>query len=341
MNDMRKIIIKGLKIIGKSALVVTSVIGIALISLFVWNQIKCIQANKQLQAIGKEVQVGDKKLRVYEIGQGDKTIVMLSGLGTYSPIMDYKPLADRLGESYKVVVLEYSGYGLSKDTKEPRTAKNIVEEIRGALQMLDIQPPYILMPHSISGIYSMQYVKMYPHEVEGIVGIDMSMANQVKYGKQRHISQGLRIVARTLDLIGITRIHFQQEKGYFTDMAAGGYYTEPEIKLAKEIGARNTASRAIVDENNRFVNNCEPLYDLKYPKDLPVLAFLSTSSAKEFDTYMNQLGEKVTWQGLHEEAIVAPNLQQIQVLEGGHYLHWMQTKQIAQEAKVFIETIKK
>lgn len=56
---------------------------------------------------------------------------------------------------------------------------------------------------------------------------------------------------------------------------------------------------------------------------------------------MNQLGEKVTWQGLHEEAIVAPNLQQIQVLEGGHYLHWMQTKQIAQGAKVFIETIKK
>lgn len=51
----------------------------------------------------------------------------------------------------------------------------MVQAIRIALNKLDIKPPYILMPHSMSGLYSLYYADNYPSEISGIIGIDMSL----------------------------------------------------------------------------------------------------------------------------------------------------------------------
>lgn len=123
----------------------------------------------------KAVKVNDKTMHVCVKGSGEKTIVMLSGWGTENPIDDFTPLANKLSDEYKVVIVEYFGYGTSDITKNARTNENIVNEIRIALKELDIQPPYILMPHSMSGLYSLYYADKYPDEVDGIIGIDMSL----------------------------------------------------------------------------------------------------------------------------------------------------------------------
>lgn len=125
--------------------------------------------------MAKAVKVNDKTMHAYIKGSGEKTIVVLSGWGTENPVDDFTPLADKLCDEYKVVILEYFGYGTSDITENARTNENIVNEIRTALNELDIKPPYILMPHSMSGLYSLYYVDKYPDEVEGIIGIDMSL----------------------------------------------------------------------------------------------------------------------------------------------------------------------
>lgn len=122
-----------------------------------------------------DVNVKNKIMRAYEMGSGERTIVLLSGFGTENPIDDFKNLADELSKNFKVVVLEYFGYGKSDVTLEERSNKIIVGEIRIALRKLNIKPPYILMPHSMSGLYCVYYSKFYPEEVSAIVGIDMSL----------------------------------------------------------------------------------------------------------------------------------------------------------------------
>lgn len=47
--------------------------------------------------------------------------------------MEYKALADSLSTGYKVVIAEPLGYGYSLSTKDERTSKNIVKELREAL----------------------------------------------------------------------------------------------------------------------------------------------------------------------------------------------------------------
>lgn len=123
----------------------------------------------------KSVEVNGKTMRAYVKGLGDKTIVMLSGWSTDSPIDDFFQLYNKLSKDYKVVVLEYFGYFGSDITSDERTNENMVQEIRTALYKLNINPPYILMPHSMSGLYSLYYANNYPSEVLGIIGIDMSL----------------------------------------------------------------------------------------------------------------------------------------------------------------------
>ena len=36
---------------------------------------------------------------------------------------------------------------------------------------------YFLIPHSISGLYAMRYIKKYNNDIKGLIGIDMTLPN--------------------------------------------------------------------------------------------------------------------------------------------------------------------
>lgn len=126
----------------------------------------------------KSVEVNGKTMRAHVDGSGDKTIVMLSTWGSDSPIDDFYPAYKKLRKDYKVVVLEYFGCGNSDTTDQERTNENMVQEIRLALNKLNIKPPYILMPREMSGLYSLYYASKFPSEVSAIVGLDMSLPQE-------------------------------------------------------------------------------------------------------------------------------------------------------------------
>lgn len=145
-------------------------LGIVIVfSLHMSNVVFAMDGIKQI------IQIDNKKMNVYMAGSGNKTIVMLSGFGTEKPIDDFMPLVDKFSNEYKVVVLEFFGYGTSDITEDERSNKNIVREIREVLDNINVNPPYIFVPHSMSGIYSIYYANKYPSEVSAIIGIDMSL----------------------------------------------------------------------------------------------------------------------------------------------------------------------
>lgn len=110
------------------------------------------------------------------LGKKDfKTLVFLPSY-TYPLSLpdDFSNLINELKEEFQIVVIEYFGYKSSDDTPRPRTSENICYEIHSALKKLDVKS-YILVPHSISGLYALSYVDSYPKEVEAIIGIDMTL----------------------------------------------------------------------------------------------------------------------------------------------------------------------
>jgi pimeloyl-ACP methyl ester carboxylesterase len=285
----------------------------------------------------KFVEINGEKIAAYITGSGKKTIVMLSGLGTGSPIGDFMPLADRLSADFRVVTLEFYGYGFSDQTAAPRTNAAFISEIRGALKKLDIAPPYILMPHSISGVYSMYYAIHHPDEVEAIIGIDESKPDQANSGPISKKKAGLiPSFVSFLNSTGIFRAIVFLFPGLMKEYDNSRYYSEEQKQLVKSATVWNLYNGDIVNEANSIYPNCQELFGVKYPSGLPTLSFLAQGSIDGFKKMAEKKSSDADWLLLHEAVISNPAIQKIEVLEGKHYLHHTQADKMVTLTKEFV-----
>lgn len=244
------------------------------------------------------IPIDNKTMRAYVKGSGDHTVVLLSGWATEDPINDFNPVVEKLCDKYRVVVLEYFGYGSSSQTSAERSNKNLVEEIRTALAKLEIKPPYILMPHDMSGLYSLYYANHYPEEVEGIIGIDMDLPQE------------------------------QLER-----WPTGKDFNDK----AKITSLSNELNETMVNQWNKFRENSEEVQDTKYSSTLPVLAFLATEQIEEVNDLIKKGEMKTSWEQMNRDMITNDAIQNIKILAGEHYLHHEQADQIAKLSEEFID----
>lgn len=58
---------------------------------------------------GKKFKIGKGSINVYTEGNGTPAIVILSGAGVTSPVLEYRPLYRKLSDDYRIAVVEKSG----------------------------------------------------------------------------------------------------------------------------------------------------------------------------------------------------------------------------------------
>lgn len=120
------------------------------------------------------VRVNGHEMNVFSAGNGEKCIVFLAGAMVTSPILEYKPLWEKLTGDFRIAIVEKAGYGFSQgNTGASRDVETLTEESREALRLAGIQPPYLLAPHSYSGLEAVYWAMQYPQEIAGILGLDM------------------------------------------------------------------------------------------------------------------------------------------------------------------------
>ena len=129
---VKKICVRVLSVVKWLLLIVL----VALLISTLTHQIMTVVETQQNPPLGKMVSVDGKKMSIYITGSGAHTIVLMPGLGTASPILDFMPLTEELAESNRVVVVEPFGYGWSDVTTEERTVQNQVEELRNRREFL-------------------------------------------------------------------------------------------------------------------------------------------------------------------------------------------------------------
>lgn len=312
-----------LKKIGKGLLFWVPVIVLAWIFI---NYVETKYEKGIYKAPGKMVEVYGNKMHVYCKGEGNHTIVLLPGLGTTAPTIDFKPLMDQLAKSNKVVVVEPFGYGYSEKTKRPRTIGNITKEIHEALNRAGITEPIVLMPHSVSGMYAINYVNVYPEQVEAIVGIDCTLPRMCEY-----FGESAPTVSKAMSLIptlGIARLAVAVTPDNYLPEDVHHVYSKKDKKIMKAMVAWNGYNGNVVDEMRRSKSNIEETKNLEFPSELPVLIF-----------YVKD--KKVASDGKTTESFYQTYLEQVKKselvsLDGPHYLHWSYFKEIADQTEAFL-----
>ena len=169
---MKKII----KITGRIMLILLVVLLIFTVVTYIVHQVKTNKEFDVLQQNGlyNLVSVGDYSLNVAKFGKedGKHTIVAMAGLGMGDCSVSMRQMTACLEEDNQVVFVDRAGYGLSDDTSNDMTLEHIVEDYRKALKNSGLEGPYILMPHSVGGVYATYWVSNYPEAIEAVVFID-------------------------------------------------------------------------------------------------------------------------------------------------------------------------
>lgn len=92
--------------------------------------------------------------------------------GARNCIQRWATLLQRLPINLNFYVYNRPGYCASSGAATARTGENIVNELRQALAHQGLKPPYVLIGHSLGGLYVQHFARQYPEEVMGLVLID-------------------------------------------------------------------------------------------------------------------------------------------------------------------------
>lgn len=121
------------------------------------------------------LEIGDQKLHLETLGASGPTVVFEAGLGNDSTT--WKFVVGPIAAFAKVVLYDRPGLGKSvplSNTSSPITADQVATNLHALLSAAGIAPPYILVCHSLGGLYVQMFARKYPREVSGVVLLDAS-----------------------------------------------------------------------------------------------------------------------------------------------------------------------
>ena len=127
------------------------------------------------------IDVGGYELEALRGGNGDPTVVIVTGLGDSAG--GWKQVIPHIAQFTSAIVYSRAGNGSSDAGPQPRSPLTLAEELHALIGAMDIKPPVILAGHSLGGLISRVYSILYPTDVAGLVLIDGTHeAQYVRWG---------------------------------------------------------------------------------------------------------------------------------------------------------------
>jgi pimeloyl-ACP methyl ester carboxylesterase len=270
-----------------------------------------------LKCNGAFVTINGHKVHVYI--QGNKNapaIVLMSGHCTVAPVYDFKVLYEKLLPDFRVIVIEKYGYGYSDICQSPCDIDTLVSIQRQALSTLGEAGPYILAPHSMSGLEAIRWKQKFPDEVRAIVGIDMATPLSFSVWTEEDIKKTVRLmrVVRKLKLASIL------------SSVSTLSLTEDEIEQHKLLKKRNAFNICCINEAVEVLNNARVVGE-DGNIQCPALLFSSNGEDQERDWVKNQ------------QKFAASMGAKLISYDCGHYIHHFKSDEMCQEIRKFINSL--
>ena len=298
----------------------------------IWNSIASAAEMNEYQPLGQMVDVFDTKMHVFSSGErkdGAPAIVFIAGLATPSPVADFYPLWSRLDDENFTVVLERPGYGWSETTDRERSLNNIVEEDRQALIQAGIEPPYILVAHSLGGLEANLFAADYPNEVQGVVLLDCTspatMAAQTG-------SDSLTLLERVIPAaraIGLLRLINAVSPDFLANQTAGmrndfAMLDERHITLDRVLVMNKYQNPMMLDEKQHRIENARIAARKPFPPEIPVTLIVAVQPGDEdYPGYQEYLQTQGEWVSPSERGSIL-------TMTGRHYIHHYMPQEICE-----------
>ncbi|WP_141434272.1 alpha/beta hydrolase [Bacillus sp. 03113] len=307
-------------------LYVIGIVALFLLTMTIYHHVMLSKEASLINPNRSFVSVDGHKMHVYAEGEkGNKpTLIIMSAYGIAAPVYDYKTLYSKLSDEYRIVVVEKFGYGYSDVSGLPRDISTMAKEDREALKLAGENGPYVLLPHSMSGLEALYWAQHYPDEVSAIVGLDMSVPEC--YQINPHNLFPIKLLSspeflKVMTYMGLHRISI------FYPVSERGL-TKAEIAQNKYLTYKMTLNDDVIAESRAISSNAKKVQKGGMP-NIPMLLFSSNGDS-------TGLGDK--WvQSERNFASQSDKIKLIQ-LDCGHMIHYYKSDYIVQETKKFLQS---
>ena len=165
---------------------------------------------RNFPAPGNLIDVGGFKMHIHCVGEGSPTVILetLSG-GTSSYWGWVQPEA---AKETRVCVYDRAGRGWSESDQEPLSLGRTVRNLHTLLMNANVEGPFVLVGHSIGGIYMRQFAAEHPDRVVGMVLVDASHPYQYdRYPEMLDGNESYMQIAKLFPVIarlGVGHLYF-------------------------------------------------------------------------------------------------------------------------------------
>jgi hypothetical protein len=249
------------------------------------------------------VEIDGHKQHILDMGTGSPVVIFITGAG--ADLKNFSIVQTEIAKLTRTLSYDRAGIGLSEELNTERTVDHFAVELNEILEKENIEPPYLVVSHSLGGFIARWYVHAYPDKVAGMVLIDPAY-------------EGF------MDTIRNTRSADQRRR--MKDMVDLGIVNKPK-------SSRKELEMLQKDE--------ELMRSTRLPLQIPI-TMLTSGRFSDEERKAGVTAEDIEkWVRFHERLqLQAPQLKHIVTEKSGTFIHQEEPELVIAEIKSMLEVLR-
>ncbi len=125
-------------------------------------------------------EIHNRKIELEQIASAAPAATIVFENGLRQTMDSWGAVIEAVKSNNTIFTYNRPGYGHSDEAQTPRDGRTIVEDLRNTLRHQGLKPPYVLVGHSLGGLYVQLFARAYPQEVRGMVLVDAVYPGVIK-----------------------------------------------------------------------------------------------------------------------------------------------------------------
>lgn len=251
---------------------------------------------------GKVVQINGQNCHYKVMGDGFPAVIVDSGTG--GTHLDWQLVQPEVAKFTRILTYDRAGYGWSDSSPESRTAEQVVSELRQLLRVIEIEPPYILVGMSLSGLFTRLFAYHHPEDVVGMVLVDVAHERMYEDTPAEWVELNKRLeglLTHLVPIMGFTGLLRLLVAFDALPMAAGLFQKFPPSvrSLAKALYSQTQFGKTFAQESAMVSASMKQIEQIRQTTSFPDIPLIVLSAGKPDFDITQEVREKL--QVLHAD----------------------------------------